>query len=178
MNRELEPFRIACARPADLDEALRVVRACADGLRKMGLDQWDDLYPSREILEADVAAGSLYVMKEGERCLAIACLDEHQDPTYEAVAWAYDHPRIVSIHRLSVDPAVQGKGLARRMMDFLEEKAADLGYGVIRLDAYEKNPAALGLYAKRGYRRSGVVRLRKGLFACFEKRLAASPPGP
>ncbi len=162
---------IVLARNDDLDEALRIVRACAAGLRAMGLDQWDELYPSREILEADIADGSLYIMKEGERVLALAALDAHQDPAYADVNWAFDHPRIVSIHRLSVDPAAQGRGLAKRMMDFLEAEAAALGYGAIRLDAYCENPAALGLYEKRGYRRSGMVRLRKGLFVCFEKRL-------
>lgn len=42
---------------------------------------------------------------------------------------------------------------------------------VIRLDAFTGNPRALKLYDGLGYRRSGYVTFRKGLFVCFEKRL-------
>jgi len=178
MNGDEMTMEIAAAHPDDVPEVLRVVRACAARMLSMGIDQWDEVYPDAAMLTADAAAGNLFVIREigknGERgaCLGLITLDENQDPAYADVAWEYAGARILVVHRLSVDPAAQGRGLAKRLMAFAEDKASKEGYEVIRLDAFTQNPAAQGLYAKRGYRQAGTVRLRKGLFTCFEKQLA------
>ena len=41
----------------------------------------------------------------------------------------------------------------------------------IRLDSFLHNPAAMALYSRLGYRRTGTARMRKGPFAGFEKIL-------
>ena len=56
-------------------------------------------------------------------------------------------------------------------MNFAEDRARELGYCAIRLDAFTKNPRALRLYQTLGYHDAGGVTLRKGPFRCFEKRL-------
>jgi ribosomal protein S18 acetylase RimI-like enzyme len=71
-----------------------------------------------------------------------------------------------------VHPSVQRMGLARFLMRFAELRARRLGYDAIRLDAFTGNAPSLGLYRALGYAEVGGVRLRKGLFRCFEKPLA------
>ena len=178
MSGETPECEIKAARPEEASEALRVVRACAKRMLSMGIDQWDALYPDAATLTADALAGNLFIIREtGVRggsgaCLGLLTLDENQDPAYANVPWEYADGKILVVHRLSVDPAAQGRGLAKRLMAFAEDKARKEGYEVIRLDAFTQNPAAQGLYANRGYRRAGTIRLRKGSFTCFEKRLA------
>ena len=79
--------------------------------------------------------------------------------------WNYPGRALV-IHRLTIDPAFHRRGLAGRLMDFAEEFALTQRYDCIRLDAFTRNPAAFGLYDRRGYRKAGVVRFRKGDFFC------------
>ena len=75
------------------------------------------------------------------------------------------------VHRLMVDPRYQGRGIAGELMRFAEDRAGELGYDAIRLDAFSANPRALWLYQRLGYHDAGCVTFRKGLFRCFEKRL-------
>jgi ribosomal protein S18 acetylase RimI-like enzyme len=71
-----------------------------------------------------------------------------------------------------VDPAVQGRGIARELMKSAERLASSNGCTAMRLDAFAQNPQALGLYKAMAYRDAGEVHFRKGRFRCFEKQLA------
>jgi putative acetyltransferase len=56
------------------------------------------------------------------------------------------------IKRLYVVPAQRGQGLAKRIMDELEDHLRQRGIGVARLETGIYQPEALGLYKKLGYR--------------------------
>lgn len=148
---------------------------CRSALEAAGVSQWDDVYPTRETVEGDVARGSLFVLEHAGRCVAAVTLDVSQSPEYESVEWTTSEPVLV-VHRLCVDPAEQGKGHARRLMDFAEEYAVANGFASIRLDAYTGNERSVDLYRRRGYRAAGQVRFarRKLPFWCFE--LAVGQP--
>jgi GNAT superfamily N-acetyltransferase len=91
------------------------------------------------------------------------------------VDWSIRAPRVAVVHRLMVHPVCQGRGIGPYLMRFAELRARQLGYGAMRLDAFTRNPRSLHLYQRLGYRDAGPVRLRKGLFRCLEKDLAAAP---
>ncbi len=59
-------------------------------------------------------------------------------------------------------------------MQAAEVIASQAGARSIRLDTYLHNPAAMALYPRLGYQRTGTARLRKGEFAGFEKLLMKS----
>jgi ribosomal protein S18 acetylase RimI-like enzyme len=155
--------------PGDLDGLERLLRAVIAGMRAQGLDQWDEVYPTREVLARDVAAGELWVASLGPIAGALV-LNTHQDPEYGEVAWELAG-RVAVVHRLMTDPAVQGRGVARALMAFAEDEARSRGFDAIRLDAFAQNARALELYARLGYRKAGEVTFRKGRFHCFEKAL-------
>jgi len=48
----------------------------------------------------------------------------------------------------------------------------NMGIKSVRLDTFSENPAALRLYEKLGYKNTGRVNFRKGLFYLFEKSLS------
>ena len=74
-------------------------------------------------------------------------------------------------HSLYVDPAAQGRGLAKLLMAHAESLARAQGFRSIHLDCFAANPAALALYERLGYRRTGTATMRKAPFLCFEKLL-------
>ncbi|MGD8282175.1 MAG: GNAT family N-acetyltransferase [Gemmatimonadota bacterium] len=169
-------LEVVPAAEADLPAVMMLVRRCIEEMRRRGIDQWDDIYPGRTRFAEDVNAGSLWIASShGADLVGVFTLDEHQDVEYADVPWRFEGPPVAVVHRLMVDPGVQGRGIARRLMRFAEERAIRLGYGVLRLDAFTRNPYALRLYRSLGYRYAGEVTFRKGRFRCFEKRLRDGP---
>ncbi len=139
---------------------------------KRGIPQWDEIYPDSQTLAKDIERQELHVIETEGRVAGLIVINEEQPPEYNGVEWRYPGPVLV-VHRLTIDPAWQRRGLATRLMDFAEETAALKGCACVRLDAFTRNPAAFTLYEGRGYRKAGVVRFRKGEFFCYEKEARA-----
>jgi GNAT superfamily N-acetyltransferase len=59
---------------------------------------------------------------------------------------------VCEIKRMYVAPEARGQGLARRLLDALEEQARALGYTAARLDTGDRQPTAKRLYESAGYR--------------------------
>ena len=162
----------------DLDDLLALLRDCVREMNGRGLDQWDDVYPDRATLAADLDARSLYVAARGAPparvLLGAFTLNQRQDPEYADVAWRITAAPIAVVHRLMVSPLAQRRGIGRFLMRFAEAEACRLGFRAIRLDTLDDNARALAFYRSLGYRAAGGVRFRKGAFTCFERAL----PGP
>jgi GNAT superfamily N-acetyltransferase len=161
---------IRLAGDADLPSVVRILRDCVTGMRAAGIEQWDDIYPTDRDLSHDIGARSMWVAcAADESVTGLVVLNESEAPEYRTVPWTSCRPLVV--HRLMVAPRHEGCGIAHALMTFAEQHARTSGYQSIRLDAFTLNPRALRLYQRLGYDARGTVRLRKGLFWCFEKVL-------
>jgi ribosomal protein S18 acetylase RimI-like enzyme len=165
-------IQIKQADNSDVSEVMKIIRACTEAMRLASIFQWDDIYPNIEQLEEDTKDESLYVARKDNICLGAVSFNEKQEEAYQRVEWRGNEPVLV-VHRLCVDPAFQGQGVAKQLMSFGEKMAFDQGYSSIRLDAYSGNPKAVGLYERLGYQKAGSVTFpRRHLpFYCFEKIL-------
>jgi len=145
-----------------------IIRDATLNMDQKGIPQWDEIYPNKEILTNDIKRKEMHVIVQEGRVAGFVVINEEQPPEYAGIGWR--HPgRALVVHRLTVDPIYQGRGLATCLMDFVEETAVIEGYNCIRLDAFTRNPVAFKLYEGRGYRNAGVVLFRKGEFYCYEK---------
>jgi ribosomal protein S18 acetylase RimI-like enzyme len=163
-------------RPAKKDDLERIASIVHDAIRHMnseGIAQWDEVYPGRSVLEADIAHHQLHVAEYNHQVAGFITLNEEASPEYNDVPWQYPGKALI-VHRFTVDPARQGQGLGTALMDYAEEQARERGYDTLRLDAFTKNPPAVALYEKRGYRKAGTVLFRKGLFYCYEKDMRSN----
>ena len=165
------PLRTERATAADLPLLLALKDACVAQMRAQGIDQWDDVYLSVALFQADVAAGTVHVARADGALHGAFTLDAKLDPLWAGMDWQPATGPVAAVHRLMVHPAQQGRGLGRRLMAHAESLAKQNGCCAIRLDAFAANPAALALYSKLGYRRTGGAQMRKGPFVCFEKLL-------
>jgi GNAT superfamily N-acetyltransferase len=163
---------------ADLPELISLQDACIAKLHDDGIGQWDDICPSCICLENDVLSKSLYICHMEHTLCGCITLDEKQEAEYEQVPWTHHGSRILVVRRLMVHPDHRGRGVAKQLMHFAEEKARKRRYDAVRLSVFLDNPAALALYERLGYRRAGTVRIGRGQFACFEKGLRAARSGP
>jgi GNAT superfamily N-acetyltransferase len=169
----MEKPSFALASEGDIDRVMVLVAACIAAMRAADIEQWDDVYPDRQTMLQDARDGTLFLASVDSELVGTLVVNDWQNPEYSEVPWTIDAARVAVVHRLMIAPTHQGKGLARELMRFAEERARSLGCGVVRLDAFSKNPRALRLYRSLGYHDAGSVTFRKGVFRCFEKALGS-----
>ena len=142
-------------------------------MRASGNLQWDSHYPNPTVFERDVELTQLWIAEIDGQIAGIAAITTDQEPDYANVGWDISEPAIV-IHRLAVDPAFQGKGIAAALMQQAEAVARSRGITILRVDTNSQNQATQKLFPKLGYLFAGETGLsfRPGLrFLCYEKRL-------
>lgn len=64
----------------------------------------------------------------------------------------------LDIESVAVDPEYRGKGLAKRLFQYVEELAKERGYEEIVLEVREFNHEAIGLYEKLGFRKTEFLK--------------------
>lgn len=151
------------------------MRRVVPGMRAAGNLQWDDTYPNEAVFAEDVARGQLWVAEVGGAIAGVAAITTDQPPEYADVGCDLGETSVV-VHRLAVDPAYRGAGVAWALMEQAEAVARERGIAVLRVDTNTQNEATQRLFPKLGYRLAGEIGLatRPGLrFLCYEKRLVA-----
>jgi ribosomal protein S18 acetylase RimI-like enzyme len=158
------------AEKRDLQQVLSLFAGAVARMRNAGIDQWDERYPDRETLTADLEKGEMYLLCAGGGPLSAVVLNAEQAPEYAAVGWKFRGSPAAVIHRLCVAADTQGKGVGGKTLLCAEKVLQEEGFRSVRLDAFTKNPIALRLYESNGYLLAGRVTFRKGIFNCYEKR--------
>jgi ribosomal protein S18 acetylase RimI-like enzyme len=157
----------------ELDRVCEILAEVIAHMKSIGFTQWDEEYPTREILMRDIEYDCLYGVYHNGVLIGFAALNGHQSKEYEEIAWQFGEPYLV-VHRLQVDPAYRGRHVAYDLMLFAETLAKDTGCKAIRLDTREDNTAANRLYEKLRYDKRGIVhfpRMMEYDFYCFEKEI-------
>ena len=157
----------------DISCIMHLIEDCIKDMESQRIFMWNKEYPNVEIIEDDVINGFGYIMRHHHQCIAYVSINEIQSPEYNQIIWITDGRKVLVIHRLSVHPLFQGKGIAGKLMNFIEDYAVKNHYSCIRFDAYSENTRALRLYDRMGYRRSGQVffPFKELPFYCYEKAI-------
>ncbi len=135
-------------------------------------------YPTADTAQQALEAGTLYAGEDNGILWGVVNLNSIQPPEYAAIPWAIpaERDQVAVIHTLCIHPAWAGRGLARQMVAFCEEEAHRRGRTVMRLDTWEGNLPANGLYPALGYRYAGAAEfffqsLIREILNCYEKKL-------
>ena len=166
-------MKIRLATHQDLAALMALVRRVVPLMRSAGNLQWDENYPNEGVFERDIDLKQLWIAEIGPEIAGIAAITTDQEPDYAQVGWDISEPAIV-VHRLAVDPAFRGAGVASSLMETAERIAVERGISVVRVDTNTQNEATQRLFPKLGYQLAGEIslQLRPGLrFFCYEKRL-------
>lgn len=153
---------IRLASPGDVPDVMETVARCVSAMQAQGIDQWDEGYPSAEMLREDIRAKILLVAEREGVIVGAVYLNDAQPEQYGSVPWRCpdDHPLVD--HRLCVHPEHQGQGIGRRLMDSTETHACGHGFRSIRLEVYPTASAALALYSRLGDAPVGAARFAGG----------------
>jgi ribosomal protein S18 acetylase RimI-like enzyme len=167
-------MQIRLATQNDLPELMALVRRVVPLMLAAGNRQWDDGYPNESVFERDIALAQLWIAQTEDGIAGVAALTVDQEPEYAQADWDMSAKALV-VHRLAVDPAFRGTGVASALMHKAEEVAGERSFAVVRVDTNTANAATQRLFPKLGYRFAGEIGLgmRPGLrFFCYEKTLA------
>ena len=119
------------------------------------LTQWNDGYPCRELLEADIRQGKLYAVMDGEKLCGVFVFALGEDPTYgymEGGTWRSDMP-YGTIHRI----ASRSSGVFAAALEFCRSRCDH-----IRIDTHEDNKPMQHLILKNGFSRRGIIYVDDG----------------
>ena len=164
------------AKPDETDAVWQIYAAAVPDQNQKGIFHWDEEYPTRDIIENDIAERKCYVVRENGVPVAVLRIDGEQHPAYQTVDWKYGEPYIC-VHRLCVHPRAQGKGLAKHIMKDVLALYSFKGYAAVRLDTYRHNWIAMRLYEGLGFERRQTVHFEgRGdrEYMCFEINLTGS----
>jgi ribosomal protein S18 acetylase RimI-like enzyme len=159
------------AKMDDLDSIVKIFKNAIENMIKNDILQWDEIYPNEDILADDVRKNQMYKIIFDNNIVSAFVLNKEYDEEYENGIWEYDGNNFMVLHRLCVNTEYQNKGFGARTMKCIEEHLKNTGIESIRLDTFSKNQAALKLYEKLGYKKTGETNWRKGLFYLLEKKL-------
>ncbi len=158
----------------DVPTVLALIHHIVPAMRASGNLQWDDDYPTAALFANDVALRQLWLAIIDDQIAGVAAITTEQEAEYAHVGWDITEPAIV-VHRLAVDPAFRGRGLATALMQQAEHVARTSTISILRADTSAENAIMQRLFPRLGYIFAGEIELevRPGLrIFCYEKRLA------
>lgn len=155
----------------DLNNICNLVASAIKAMEEQGIDQWDEVYPTREDFVNDIINGTLYAVMEKSRLIAIYVINTECDSEYLNVEWECNGETACIIHRLCVLPEVQNRGIGKIILNHIENQLQNTEFESVRLDVFSENSYAIRLYEKSGYVRRGYADWRKGRFWLMEKKL-------
>ncbi len=158
----------------DIPAIMRLISQVVPLMQAQGNNQWDAHYPNARVFENDITHGQLWVAELEGKLAGVAAITTDQEPEYAQVGWDITQPAVVT-HRLAVDPAFHGRGVASALLQQAEQVARLRGILLLRIDTNTQNQVTQKLFPKLGYQLAGEIGLsfRPGLrFYCYQKQLA------
>ena len=114
--------------------------------------QWEETYPSLEMLQEDIQLGDSFVCLEDNHIVGTFVLRGGNDPTYEKIyegAWKNNLP-YATIHRIA--SSGEAKGIFGRVMEYALQH-----YQTIRIDTHRDNSVMQHIVEKAGFEYCGII---------------------
>ena len=145
-------------------------------LRELGIDQWQDGYPSKDVIEVDIASEVGYVYCVDNRVVGYAAIVFDGEEAYSQIAdneWNTTMDYVV-VHRLCVRCGYTKAGIAMALMDYASRMAREKGYTGFRIDTHRGNVRMLSMLEKLGFMYCGVIYYDSGERLAYDLKLSDS----
>jgi ribosomal protein S18 acetylase RimI-like enzyme len=168
LNRQLKGIRKnLCFRKGaegDVEQIMELVADAQKWFREQSIDQWQDGYPTQELILSDILCGNNYIVELNGVVSATFVTSFDVEPTYSVIkgkGWLNENTYAV-VHRIAVADECRRKGIAKEILHFTEELCAKQGISDIRIDTHCDNRAMRSLLKKMGYTHCGRITLTSG----------------
>ena len=111
-------IRIRLAVQEDMTAIMSVFAQARAAIAALGIDQWQDGYPTEAHIDADIEKGYAYVLCTGGMVQGYFAMIGDPEPTYARIydgAWLTDGA-YTTVHRVAMSDALRGKGGAAEAM--------------------------------------------------------------
>ncbi|MBC5842077.1 GNAT family N-acetyltransferase [Flavobacterium sp. F-380] len=137
-----------------------------------GSNQWQDGYPNPEVILNDITKNAGYVLLEDEDIVGYVALLINDEPEYANIEgqWLTNNDFVV-FHRVAIAENQLGKGLAKKLLYYIEEFALANEIYSIKADTNFDNQAMITIFEKLGYAYCGQVYFRGSARRAYEKIL-------
>lgn len=157
---------------ADLDGIMSIIDFARRQMLSEGKHQWDASYPVRAHAEADIQAGTGYVMLDGGTLVAYGAVVFTGEPAYRVIkgAWLSAQPYVV-LHRIAVAKEARGKGMGCLFMREVERMALAKDVHSFKIDTNHDNNRMRRALGRQGFTYCGEIRYPQGARMAYEKLL-------
>lgn len=156
----------------DFDISMKILAEARAFQRSEGFIQWEDDYPSTEMIQNDIAEKKAFLIKMDGVVAGYVKIDKDGDPEYDTLdgEWHTSEEYAV-IHRLAIGNEFRCKGLSSQVFDIIEKYCLGMQIYGIRIDTDFPNKRMQHVLKKNGYDECGIVTLSVGKRIAFDKKL-------
>ena len=157
---------------SDVNAIWSILQQAIERRKQEGSNQWQDGYPNPEVIKKDVEKEVAFVLIEQGEIAGYVAILINDEPEYENIegTWKTNKDYVV-FHRVAISENHLGKGLAKKMMRFIEEYALQNDIYSIKADTNFDNTVMLSIFKKLGYTYCGKVYFRNSPREAYEKVL-------
>lgn len=162
------------ALPADLESIEGIIEGAKRRMASLNIDQWQDGYPARADIRADILACRARVLVRGGEVVFCAALSFDGESTYDVIRgrWSADMPYAV-IHRCAVRESCLHSGISGMALRHMEREALQNGFSWLRIDTHEGNTPMKRFLQRNGYTLCGTIFLQNGApRLAYDKKLS------
>lgn len=154
----MNSYIIRTAEATDLPTIMQLVASAKAIMRKSGnTNQWNDGYPSEDIIMEDIKSGSCHIIMNGDTAVGSFVLKPGPNPTYSKIyggQWLDDKPYYV-IHRIT--SREDAHGIFGAMLQYCFSISHN-----IRIDTHNDNVIMRHLLEKNGFKYCGIIHIANG----------------
>lgn len=151
----------------DLREIMPIFDEARGTIAALGIDQWQNGYPSEDIILADIEKDQSYLCEIGGKACGTFAMLENGEPTYDKIYDGHwltggDSRNYIAIHRVAISVSSRGSGLSGKIISCAADFAKNLGRGSLRIDTHRGNVVMRRMLEKNGFLHCGTIFLENG----------------
>lgn len=151
----------------DLDALMPIFDEARKTIAALGIDQWQDGYPRRADISADIEHDRSYCIVKDEKIIGSFAAIDDGEPTYDKIYGGHwltgdDSRDYIAVHRVAIAVASRGSGASAFMMQGVADMTRAMGRRSVRIDTHEGNVVMRRMLEKNGFVYCGVIYLDSG----------------
>ena len=150
----------------DIDALVALFAEARATIAALGIDQWQNGYPSLSVIGEDITLRRSYVAEIDGHVVGTFVIITDGEPTYDRIfegAWlTQDSQSYIAIHRVAISVARRGSGISTAILSYAAEMARALGRTSLRIDTHKGNLVMRRMLEKHGFVHCGSIYLENG----------------
>ena len=150
----------------DIDALMALFAEARSTIAALGIDQWQNGYPSLSVVSEDITKHRSYVVEIDDAIIGTFVLVTDGEPTYDNIydgAWlTQDSSSYIAIHRVAISVACRGSGISTAILNYAAEAARAMKRVSRRIDTHKGNTVMRRMLEKHGFIHCGSIYLENG----------------